>query len=249
MTLYTDIPTRSEIDALWQFGAAAGTVPDAPPREIRVPDIPADVASAIGKASIKDRAPSRRVQGTEGQKLRMSQFSRLVDGALREVLPGHGVPLVLAATEPLESIFRVHCRYPDLVPHGVAGDPEDRGDGELVAEARAVLDNWYASRLDDEKSTFDERFGQGRTSTDLADLARFATRGAVHTLFVDIDATVPGEVDDRGDVTFEASGANELVDEVTRRAWLSGARILAVRHEDVPGGGDVAATLRYAPTA
>ncbi|MEV6904054.1 hypothetical protein [Amycolatopsis sp. NPDC051372] len=224
------------------------TVPDAPPREVRVPDMPADVASAVGKASIKDRAPNRRVQGVEGQKVRMAQFSRLVDSALREVLPGHGVPLVLAATEPLDSIFRVHCRYPDLVPHSVPGNPEDRGDGELVAEARAVLDNWYASRLDEEKTTFNERFGQGRTSTDLADLARFATRGAVDTLFVDIDATVPGEVDDLGAVTFGASDAGGLVDEIARRAWLSGARLLAVRHEDVPGGGDVAATLRYAPT-
>jgi len=35
----------------------------------------------------------------------------------------------------------------------------------------------------------------------------------------------------------------------SRRAWLSGARLLAVRHEDVPGGGDIAGTLRYAPTA
>ncbi|QRP50150.1 hypothetical protein [Amycolatopsis sp. FDAARGOS 1241] len=224
------------------------TVPDAPAREVRVPDMPADVASAVGKSSVKDRAPIRRVQGAEGQKLRMAQFSRLVDSALREVLPGHGVPLVLAATEPLDSIFRAHCRYPDVVPHSVPGNPEGRGDGELVAEARAVLDGWYADRLDEEKRTFAERFEQGRTSTDVADLARFATNGAVDTLFVDIDANIPGEVDDLGEVTFGGSEAGGLVDEIARRAWLSGARLLAVRHEDVPGGGDVAATLRYAPT-
>jgi hypothetical protein len=232
------------------------TVPDAPPREVRVPDMPTDVASAVGKSSIKDRAPIRRVQGAEGQKLRMAQFSRLVDGALREVLPGHGVPLVLASTEPLDSIFRAHCRYPDLVPHSVPGNPEGRGDGELVAAAREVLDGWYADRLEEEKRTFADRSQQGRTSIDVSDLARFATRGAVDTLFVDIDATVPGEVDELGEVTFAAPGAGGsggvhpggVVDEIARRAWLSGARLLAVRHEDVPGGGDVAGILRYAPT-
>ncbi|MEU7812499.1 hypothetical protein [Pseudonocardia sp. NPDC049154] len=227
------------------------TVPDAAPREVRVPDMPTDVASAVGKSSIKDRAPVRRVQGTEGQKLRMAQFSRLVDGALREVLPGHGVPLVLAATEPLDSIFRAHCRYPDLVPHSVPGNPEGRGDGELVAEARTILDGWYADRLEEEKRTFADRAQQGRTSTDVAELARFATRGAVDTLFVDIDARVPGEVDELGEVTFAASDtgySGGVVGEIARRAWLSGARLLAVRHEDVPGGGDVAGVLRYAPT-
>jgi hypothetical protein len=228
------------------------TVPGAPPREVRVPDMPTDVASAVGKSSIRDRAPIRRVQGTEGQKLRMAQFSRLVDSALREVLPGQGVPLVLAATEPLDSIFRAHCRYPDLVPQSLPGNPEARGDTELVAAAREILDSWYADRLEEEKQTFADRSHQGRTSTDVAGLARLATRGAVDTLFVDIDASVSGEVDELGEVTFsapEAGSSGDVVDEVARRAWLSGARLLAVRHEDVPGGGDIAGTLRYAPAA
>ena len=228
------------------------TVPDASPRAVRVPDMPRDVASAVGKSSIRDPAPIRRVQGAEGHKLRMAQFSRRVDAALREVLPGQGVPLVLAATEPLDGIFRAHCRYPDLVPQSVPGNPEGRGDVELVAAAREIVDGWYADRLEEEKRTFADRSHQGRTSTDVANLARFATRGAVDTLFVDIDASVSGEVDELGEVTFaasEADGSGDLVDEVARRAWLSGARLLAVRHEDVPGGGDIAATLRYAPPA
>lgn len=227
------------------------TVPDAAPRQVRVPDMPSDVASAVGKSSIKDRAPVGRIQGTEGQKLRMAQFARKVDSALREVLPGHGVPLVVAATEPLGTIFRAHCRYPDLVPQTVAGNPEGRGDTELVADARTVLDGWYADRLAAEQRTFAERVEQGRTSIDVAELARFATHGMVDTLFVDIDANVPGEIDDLGDVTFgdsDAAGSGGVVDEIARRAWLSGARILAIRHEDMPGGGDVAGILRYPPT-
>ncbi|HEX5119974.1 MAG TPA: hypothetical protein VFW65_32710 [Pseudonocardiaceae bacterium] len=227
------------------------TVPDAPARVVRVPDMPTDVASAVGKSSIKDRAPTRRVQGAEGQKVRMAQFSRQVDGALREVLPGQGVPLVLAATEPLDSIFRAHCRYPDLVPRGVSGNPEGAGDDELVAKAREILDGWYADRLAEEKRTFADRTQQGRTSIDVAELARFATLGAVDTLFVDIDASVTGAVNESGEVTFasgDTEGSGGVVDEIARRAWLSGARLLAVRREDVPGGGDVAGILRYTPT-
>jgi Bacterial archaeo-eukaryotic release factor family 11 len=224
------------------------TVPDAPAQVVRVPEMPSDVASAVGKSSIADRAPIRRVQGSEGQKLRMAQFSRQVDAALRGVLPSQGVPLVLAATEPLDSIFRAHCHYPDLVPQSVSGSPDGLGDDALVRAARTVLDGWYAARLTEVKGTFDARAQEGRTSTDLADLARFATRGAVDTLFIDIDAMVPGVVSDDGDVSFTDEGPG-VVDEIARRAWLSGARLLAVRHDDVPGGGEVAAILRYAPSA
>jgi hypothetical protein len=222
------------------------TVADAPVREVPVPDMPVDAASAAGKSSITDRAPIRRVQGSEGQKLRLAQFSRKVDAALREVLPGGGVPLVLAATEPLDSIFRAHCHYPDLVPRSVTGSPEGLGEDELGRAAREVLDGWHAARLDEEKAAFETRAQQGRTATDLAGLARFATQGAVDTLFVDIDAVVPGEVSDDGVVAFTDDGPG-LVDEIARRAWLTGARLLAVRREDVPGGADAAAILRYAP--
>ena len=44
-------------------------------------------------------------------------------------------------------------------------------------------------------------------------------------------------------------GANRIygvVDEIARRVLLQGGRVLAVRGDDVPGGGPVAAILRYA---
>ena len=37
-----------------------------------------------------------------------------------------------------------------------------------------------------------------------------------------------------------------VIDEVARRALRSGAKVLAARRADIPGGGDLAAILRYA---
>ena len=225
------------------------TVPDAAPEVVRVPDMPSDVASAVGKSSIKERAPIRKLQGDEGQKVRMRQYARQIDHALREVLPGHGVPLVVAATEPLDAIFRSVCRYPDLVPETVAGNPESTSDADVVGAARDVLDRYYAGRLAELKALFEQRAGQNRTSLDVATVARLATNGAVDTLFLDIDAVVPGTVAADGAVTFAddlAPGTVGVADEVARRAWLTGARLVAVRRAEVPGGGDLAAILRYA---
>ena len=90
------------------------------------------------------------------------------------------------------------------MPQSLPGNPEGRGDVELVAAAREILDSWHADRQEEDKRIFADRSEQGRTSTDVANLARFATRGAVDTLFVDIDASVLGEVDELGAVTFSA---------------------------------------------
>ena len=180
--------------------------------------------------------------------MRIRQYARRVDDALREVLPGHGVPLVIAATEPLDSIFRSVCRYPEVVPESVRGNPESVPDVELVQQARAVLDRYHAGKLAELHTLFERRAGQNRTSSDVATVARLVTQGAVDTLFVDIDGVVPGEVDEDGAVRFgdeQAPGSIGVVDEITRRGWLSGARLLAVRRGDVPGGGDLAAILRY----
>jgi hypothetical protein len=60
---------------------------------------------------------------------------------------------------------------------------------------------------------------------------------------------VPGSIDEEtGAVTLSpAAGANRygVVDEIARRAWFAGARVLAVRRDDIPDQGSVAAILRY----
>src|SRR5262249_16801888 len=65
---------------------------DAGPWEVRISDLPSDVASAVGKSSIADRSPSGRIQGSEGQKVRMRQYARSIEQALRPILAGGETP-------------------------------------------------------------------------------------------------------------------------------------------------------------
>jgi hypothetical protein len=226
-------------------------LPEGAAKPVEVPDLPADLDSAVGKDVVTDRAAVFRLQGGEGRKVQMRQFARQVDRALRRVLPERGVPLILAATEPLDSIFRSICRYPDLTPVTIPLSPEPLGDDVLLSDARQALDVYYADQLRELHELFERRTKQGRTVVDIADAARYATFGAIDLIFFDIDGIVPGQVDEEtGAVTFgepEEGPAYGVVDEIVSRVWLTGGRVLAVRRDDVPGGGDVAAILRYTP--
>ena len=179
----------------------------------------------------------------------LTRYSRAVDHALRPVLAGHGRPLIVAASEPLASIFRSVCSYPHLAVETIAGTPDRTPDHALAQAARGVLDGIYASDIAAFGTTFAARAAQDRATTDLGRAARAATFGAVEALIVDMEADVPGYVgDDDGAVTFEkqADGTNySVTDEIVRRAMLTGARVLAARRSDVPGGGELAAVLRY----
>jgi hypothetical protein len=243
-------PQAAYVLALSQNGARLVEVsPDAPPTAVKVPGMPRDAASAVGKASIADRSADRRIQGSEGQKVRLRQYSRRVEEALRPLLSGLDLPLILAGAEPLASIFRTVCTYPHLASVGIAGNPDEATDAELADASRGVLDELYAGELGDLRAQYEQRAPQGRASDDLAAIARAATFGAVDTMFADIDETLPGTVDDTdGALTLdEADDAinYEVVDEIARRVLLARGRVVAVRRDDIPGGGPAAAILRY----
>jgi hypothetical protein len=179
----------------------------------------------------------------------MRQYARLVDRAIRPVVAGLGVPLILACAEPLASIYRSVNSYPGLADEGIPGNPETTSDGELADAARSILDGLYAAELARVRELFETRASQGRAATDLTDVARAATFGAVDTLMADIDRTVPGFVDsDSGAVTLDDGGDATnygVVDELARRVLLSGGRVLAIREDDIPGDTATAAILRF----
>ena len=224
---------------------------DLEPMDVELADLPTDVPSAVGKSSIRDRAPSGRVQGSEGQKTRMRQYARQIDHALRPLLNGLDLPLILAAAEPIDSIYRSVNSFPNLASASIPGNPETMSDAELAGRAREVLDDLYAAELRAIKELYALRSSQRRASADIADVARAATYGLVDTVLVDIDEVVPGSVDEEtGAVTIDdADDAVNygIVDEIARRVWLNGGRVLAVRRGDIPGEASVAAIFRYAP--
>ncbi len=210
---------------------------DVPASELSIADLPLEV----------DTTTTGRIEGAE--KVRMRQYARAVDRALRPVLAGLGLPLILAATEPLASIYRSVNGYPDLLAEGITGNPEESSAAELAAAARPILDALYANELVAVRRRFERRVTQGRGATDLTDVARAATFGAVDTLMTDIDDVVPGFVDaESGVVTLDGDddAANYgVVDEIARRVLESGGRVLALRRDDIPSEAGVAAILRY----
>lgn len=222
---------------------------DLPPHEIKVPGLPRGAADALGRRSHIERSGNMLSGESTSEHASMARYCRAVDQALRPVLSGHERPLILAAAEPLAAIYRGVCSYPHLAADVIPGSADHTPDHDLAVAARAVLDGIYATEIADIAALYAARSGQGRATGDVALAARAATFGAIDRLVVDMDTDLPGIVaEDDGAVTFaeKADGVNySITDEITRRALRSGARVVAARAADVPGGGALAAILRY----
>lgn len=224
---------------------------DAPPNEVKVPGMPKDAASAVGTASVNSRSPSGRVQGGEGQNLRLRQYARIVDAALRPVLAGRDTPLILAAVERLQSKYRSVNHYPNLVEEEIVASPEHMSEAELAQDAQKVLDASYAKEIADLGDRYKSFVSSGRATTDVTHAAKAATYGAVDTLLIDMDADTPGTIhEETGEITFADTASAEtysVIDEIAGRVISTGGRVLAVRKTDLPDeNAHLAAILRYA---
>ena len=222
---------------------------DLPPHEVRAPGLPKDFNHALGRRGHQERAGAMKSGEGTSESALMTRYARVVDRALRPVLAGHERPLIVAASEPLASYMRSVSSYPHTAEQVISGSSDRTPDHELAEGARGVLDEIYAAQLADLADLYGQRTSQGRTTDDIAAAARAATFGAVETLIFDIDEVVPGTVSDEdGTVTFADAPTAEnygVVDEIAVRALRSGARLVAARRSDIPGGGSLAAILRY----
>ncbi len=218
------------------------------PQEIEVPNMPENEETATGRTSIDAGTLGTRRDDSElrGSKMRLTQYARQVDEAIRPIIKGTDTPLFVISTEPLDSIYRSVCSTANLVSERISRSPDRLSIGELVNLARPVLDRFNAAKLDEVRALFDVRKGQRRVATDLSDIAKAATFGMVALLLVDFDWVEKGFIDDNGVLTFsDEPGAYGVIDEIVKRAFASGADVLAVRREDMVGDSGVAAILRY----
>lgn len=216
---------------------------DLPPQEVPVPDMPSDAASWAGKASIGDRSHSGRLVGSEGKKVHLRSYARGVDDALRPLLHGDERPLVLVAPAPIDSIFRSVCSYPHLLSEGVQANAETFTDTDVAEAVKPVLESATRERSARLAEFVNQRRGQNRVTTDVADIAKAATTGSVDTLIVDRKANEGGSIDEAGNLLLEDGGVN-VIDVIASRVMANGGRVLALDAGELPGAATTA-VLRW----
>ena len=223
--------------------------PASPASEIVVPDLPHDLETTVALDLTNDRQTLAHLRTSEDPKVRMRQFSQAVDRALRPIVADSNRPLILAAAEPLASIYRSVSSYARLGGETIPGNPEQKSALELAASATPILDAAHSADLATQIARFHESTSRGLADDTLAGVSLAATSRAIDTLFVDIDHRLPGRIDELTGIITRNAVENDtlydVIDEIVRRALSSDSRILAVRGSEVPGSGPVAAILRF----
>jgi hypothetical protein len=189
-------------------------------------------------------------QGEE-TKEEATRFCMRVDAGLRRFLPQHGErprPLVIAAAEPLASIYSRVTRYPNVASESVAGNPDHLSGEELRAQAWPILERTLERAVADELEGCRALLGTGRASIDVGEIVLASSEGRVAELFVARGAQCWGSVDlaARGvELGGEPAGAEELLNLAAGLTVNAGGTIRSVAREEVPEQADAAAIFRF----
>jgi hypothetical protein len=122
--------------------------------------------------------------GLDDKKGELLQLCQKIDHGLRTLLQGERIPLVLAAVDYLQSIYREANSYPQLMERGITGSPERSSDQQLHDAAWELLKPQYEAAQQQVLAQFRRMAGTGMTLEGLEDVVAAAYDGRIETLLL-----------------------------------------------------------------
>lgn len=185
------------------------------------------------------------------QKKRLMGYCGLIDREVVKAMHNRSGPLMLAATEPLAGLYRRVSACDRLDDRVVGGNPDRAHAEDLHRQAVALLGEDFERPVRELASRYHQAKDKDMAADDLAEILRAASLQAVDSLLVAADEQQWGRFDadkpavERHDG--QQPGDEDLLNAAAVLAHRGGARVYAVRREDVPNGGLAAAVLRFRP--
>jgi hypothetical protein len=233
--------------------------------EVELPGVPKRLTDVVGTDFEEDAAQLHTVRPGSGgaivhghgigqgedEKEETARFSHRVDDGIQRIVLARGNgdrPLVVAAAEPLASIYLAASHYAHLMPAVVAGNPELLSAEDLRARAWTIIEARLDAERDAELGRCRELLGTGRASTDVSEIVTAAFDGRVDTMFVADGARQWGRYDPatrRAALLDEPSGAEELLNLAATSTVQSSGKVRTAPAGSLPEGALAAAIFRY----
>lgn len=183
---------------------------------------------------------------------KLVRFFREIDHGLRDTLNGETAPLLLAGVEYYLPLYKEVNGYKHLVHDTIVqGSPDHMKSRELHTRAWEVVEPLF---LQSQNKAI-ERFrqfssnGQGLATDDIREIVPGSKFGRVDTLLIEIDAHVWGRYDEDAN-TLELHderqvGDDDMLDFAAVQTFLQGGTVHALRAENMPAEGGIAAIFRF----
>ena len=182
------------------------------------------------------------------QKKRLLEYCRMIDAAIVARLQDGKAPLVLAAAEPLRSIYRTANSHRGLLDASLEGNPDGVREDELRRRVRDHIRGGGPDALAEEVQRFHAAEPHQLAARDLKTILAAAHQGRLRTLFVSLHDHVWGRFDPAAEsvqLREEREPTDEdLLDAAAAQCTATGGLVFAAESRTLPDGLAVSAVLR-----
>jgi hypothetical protein len=185
--------------------------------------------------------------GIDTKKDDLLLYFQKIDRGLHAVLHEERAPLVLAAVDYLQPIYRQANTYAHLVEKGIEGNPDRLSGQELHSRAWALVQPVFEQAQKNALAQYHQLAGTGHTAGAVAEVVPAAFAGKVDTLWVAANRQCWGRFDpDARQVEEHAQpqpGDEDLLNLAAVSVLGHGRTVYAVEPAQVPDDGLMAALL------
>lgn len=189
-------------------------------------------------------------EGGDAEEVRVAEYLRRVAYGVGKTLNANGeAPLVLAAVEKVQAIYRDVAGYPPVYEQAIPGNPDRLSDEELRARAWALVEPLARRRMEEDGRRYRLAAGRGEAPEGMEATLLAALQGRVEALFVCRDEVVwgrfnpdTGETETRPDYVV---GCEDLLDRAAALTIAAKGVVYSVSRESMPTSEPVAALPRF----
>ncbi|MFZ3233738.1 MAG: hypothetical protein WA417_10435 [Stellaceae bacterium] len=158
-------------------------------------------------------------------------------------------PVVVAAQSQVLGHFREIAGWPEILPVGMAENPDALSEEELRRRVCALIAPTHVAAREAALGRLGGLRGTGKAAADPAEIVGAAVEGRIDVLFVDCDRHFWGQIDAAAGQSVASDSPAEddldLLDYAAVMTLRHGGSVMAVSHEALPASDIAAAILRY----
>lgn len=177
------------------------------------------------------------------------RFCQLVGQALNPVLSAQPAPLIVAAVDHMQALYRRANRNGHVLAEGLAGNPDLLSPAELRTRAWPLVGPLLAAPVQQLLARYEREAGSDRASAGIKHTVLAAVDGRVEALLVARNAHIWGtyapETRRLRSHMERRGGDDDLLDLAVYHALRGGGAVYALAADDMPGQERMVALLRY----
>ena len=208
-------------------------------------------AAGHGPGKARDAVMHGQGAGTDDREFKrwLSDYCHLIEKPVAAYLGGGNEPLLLAATEPLQALYRQANTYPHLLAEAVEGSPDHWGPNELRNRAWPLVQPMFTRQREQAVEAYNIATGHDAAVSDLGELLPAALDGRIATLLLSANTHRWGVFEVENRRTREHPIAEPTDEDLLNVAAVltcrTGGNVFVLPHEKMPEGSDAAGVLRY----